>query len=99
MSEQLDDDDDDWCELCGSIECVCNDAPPNERPGERLERIAKKDLDLVHQGTQELLVQRMFPDFTTVDTRTVDDFERELDRRPKVEIVKRRDGSTYRRRV
>jgi len=99
VNDQLDEDD-DWCGLCGSEGCKgeCQDVPVGERPGEHLDRVAKAEHDRVHQATQEFLVGRLFPEPKENDL-TLEGFERQLDRRAKVEVVKRPDGTTYRRRV
>ncbi len=95
-----DEDDDDWCEHCGSEDCngECLKVPVNESPGVRLERIAKEQRDRAHQETHELLAARLYPE-TKVDERTLEDFERELEGRAKVVLAKRQDGSVYRKRV
>jgi hypothetical protein len=94
------DDDDDWCEHCGSEDCKgeCRKVPVNELPGARLERIVKEQRDRAHQETHALLAERLYPETKTND-RTLEDFERELEGRAKVVVARRRDGSVYRKRV
>jgi len=100
MDDDIEDEgDDDWCEHCGSEDCEgeCLRVPVGELPGEHLERIARESRDRTHNAVQELLANRLYPE--EKPEKALEDFEREMARRPKVEIGTRRDGTQYRKRV
>lgn len=82
------------CYRCHQEGCGC----PPEAPGARLERLAAAERRKLQEGMQKAVVDRLLPSPPKKE-RTLEDFEAELAKRPKVQIAKRANGTTYRTRV
>ena len=100
---------DDFCEACGSEDCKgeCQECwkchqigcgCPPEAPGARLERLAAEQRQKLHEGMQKAVERRLLPE-PPKEEMTLEEFEAKLAKRPKVEVRKKKDGTTYRARI
>lgn len=101
--------DDDFCEACGSegcrgkcrecwrchqIGCGC----PPEAPGARLERLAAEERKKLHVGMQKAVEARLLPRPPKKEM-TLEEFEEKMAKRPKVKVVTRKNGTSFRTRI